>query len=62
MQAATYKPDIWVRAKLGDSNTQFIGKIVGARNDGEGWFYNVTNGNSSDRPYSVAEEDIIEEL
>lgn len=55
MTNAQFKPNQWVQFKVGTS--QVIGQIIGARNDGEAWFYNVTNGAGSN-PYFVNESDI----
>ncbi len=56
-----HKPNVWVRVKVGNNNTEVIGKVLGLINSGKGWVYYVTNP-VSPTPYLIKEEDILMEV
>lgn len=53
-----YKPQSWVLFKMGTS--QAFGRIEGGVNNGDFWYYFITNASSiGQNGYTIKEEDII---
>lgn len=50
-----FKPNRWVEFHINES--YFVGKVLGATNHGDGWFYSISNP-AGTTPYFIPESDI----